>query len=861
MKKFISLLVALLTFSATSVWADGTTTSKVTSVSTTATPANEIPIGGGYFLVKVATKGTTGYAYYYGNSAITASDAQIFRVNQHNVQTDTIGSGGSLAYVWYVSPSADKSMLCLQNAGNGAYLPLQSDRERYNMKEIKTLANASAFYYSQTYSKGVLLYQTNNKVNGLPLYIHCNNEPDNNGFTMSYWEGANIADENGSPCFFTFYPVTLAEDVTTAATPAVPYGVKQQVDGVDTGVKTESANVALIGSNVTITNSWTLYSNFYDAPEQTRTITLKADEEPTVNFTTNSTTLPFNFGTYYKLKIRNGEKFVMAYDNVANDNTSVPSNDFVTNNIQSAWCFEKAGVGVKMRNANGKYITVTNPSGDDQTTQATLTDAGTTFYLKGKPSNATTSDGFSLQLTSESYLGDHKSNTLGIWRKNNGDASKDGGSSFTIVSTVVADDAKTALRTRLSTLTQPTSLSDNILRVATTEQIAQAQTALQSATTFADIKAAYDLAFNVQPDENAFYRIKGMGGYAAVYPSSEDIPVGTDGTLLSAWNAEHNVNRVIERKKANDKLVPQLWRFVSNGDGAYKIKNANNNCNWANATSNIDMPTNTNGGGNYRFSVLPTNSQTHEGNMFASNDGVSTFQLLLDNHTINAAAAGHDTKLGIYDNHDEDESNYWQFEKVTEIPVTISAAKYTTVGFPFNTRVTTEGVKVFYAKKAENGWVSLTEVENKVIPANQGAILYNETGATTATLAITTDEVSNYEGNVLTATTAKRVGFATLSTYGLGVSKTSGEVCFMKNESTDVPANKAYLLASNYSEAQGGAQELRFAFDGNIVSGIENTLTPVDVKKGVFYDLNGRRVLYPTHGIFINANGQKVFLK
>ena len=759
-------------------------------------------------------------------------------------------------------------MLCLQNAGSGAYLPMQSNRNRYNMAEVKTLANASAFYYSQTYDRGVLLYQTNNKVNGLPLYIHCNNEPDNNGFTMSYWEGANIAVENGSPCFFTFYPVTLAEDVTTAATPAVPYGVKQQVDGVDTGVKTESANVALIGSNVTITNPWTLYSNFYDAPEQTRTITLKANEEPTVNFTTNSTTLPFNFGTYYKLKIRNGEKFVMAYDNVANDNTSVPSNDFVTNNIQSAWCFEKAGVGVKMRNANGKYITVTNPSGDNQTTQATLTDAGTTFYLKGKPSKATTTDGFSLQLTNESYLGDHSSNTLGIWRRNdaseNGEqASTDGGSSFTIASTVVADDVKAALETRLSTLTQPTSLSDNLLRVATTEQIAQALTALQSATTFADIKAAYDLAFNVQPDENAFYRIKSMGGYAAVYPSSEDIPVGTDGTLLSAWNAnaEHNVNRVIERKKANDKLVPQLWRFVSNGDGAYKIKNANNNCNWANATSDIDMPINTNGGGNYRFSVLPTNSQTHEGNMFASNDGVSTFQLLLDNHTINAAEGHNGTKLGIYDNHDEDGGNYWQFKKVTEFPVTISSAKYTTVGFPFNTRVTTEGVKVFYAKKAENGWVSLTEVENKVIPANQGAILYNETGATTATLAITTDEVSNYEGNVLTATAAKRVGFATLSTYGLGVSKTTGDVCFMKNKSTDVPANKAYLLASHYSDAQGGAQELRFAFDGNIVSGIETALTPNDVKNGVFYDLNGRRVLYPTHGIFINANGQKVLLK
>lgn len=758
-------------------------------------------------------------------------------------------------------------MLCLQNAGSGAYLPMQSNRNHYSMAEVKTLANASAFYYSQTYDRGVALYQTNNKYNNQSLYVHCNNDDDNHGFKMSYWEGeVDPTNVNGSPCFFTFYPITLADGVTTAATPAVPYVVKQQVDGVETGVKTENATVALIGSEITITNPWTLYSNFYDAPEQTQTITLKANEQPAVNFTTNSTTLPFTFGTYYKLKIRNGDKLVVEGSNIAQDVSSVPNNDFVVNNIQSAWCFEKDGVGVKMRNANGKYITATNPGGNDKTTQATLTDAGTTFYLKGKPSKATTTDGFSLQLTADSYLGDHSTNsTLGIWRRNdaaeNGEkASTDGGSSFTIASTVVANDVKAALQTRLNTLTQPTSLSDNILRVATTEQIAQAQTALQSANTLAEIKAAYDLAFNVQPDENAFYRIKGMGNYAAVYPSSEDIPVGTDGTLQSAWNAENNINRVIERKKVTDKLVPQLWRFVSNGDGTYKIKNANNNCNWANATSNIDMPCDVNDGGNYRFSVLPTSSQTHEGNMLASNDGVSTFQLLLSNHSINAASGVNGTKLGIYDQHDEDASNYWQFEKITEIPVAISAAKYTTVGFPFTTRVTTEGVKVFYAKKAENGWVSLTEAEDKVIPANQGAILYNKGGATTATLAITTDETS-YDGNVLTATAAKRVGFTTLSTYGLGVSKTSGEVCFMQNSSTDVPANKAYLLASNYSGAQGSAQELRFAFDGNIVSGIETTLAPTDVKNGVFYDLNGRRVLYPSHGIFVNANGQKVLLK
>lgn len=852
MKKFISLLVALLTFSATSVWADGTTTSKVTSVSTTATPANEIPIGGGYFLVKVATKGKTGYAYYNGNTAATAATSGALAVNiNQSIQTDTIGNNGSLAYVWHVDRL--DNALVIQNAGNGAFFPMQNGHGS-NMNVAKNADNAAALYFSAPYNdKGVLLYQSAYKLGNNNIYVHCNDTGNRNIFSLNYWE--NFSDPGtASVALFTFYPVTLAEDTQTAYSQDVfPVKYTQKVNDKD-----EETTIRVATKGATATSPWT-YSYYY-----TQTITPNTIDDTknvVVSYTKNSSeTLPFTFGQYYNLKVRDednvkGKFFVMADNNVASNKTSLTSllpNDFVVTNILSTWTFEESGLGLKMRNANGKYITVTSPVSNNTTQQAQLTDKGTTFYLQKSD------DYFTLQLEDNVYLGDHSTKTLGSWRY--GTAATDGGSRFRVVD-INIENLKTTLETRLNTLTQPATLDNNVLRVATEGQITQAKAALTTATTPIEIWNAYKLAFDVKPDKNAFYRIKGMGGYAAVYPSSEDIPVGTDGRLLSAWNADNNINRVIERKTANDKLVPQLWRFVDNGDGTYKIKNANNNCTWANATSNIDMPIAEQNGGNYRFLVLPTNSQTHEGNMFASNDGVSTFQLLLNNHTINAAE-GHDgTKLGIYDNHDEDGGNYWQFEKVTEIPVTISAAKYTTVGFPFNTRVTTEGVKVFYAKKAENGWVSLTEVENKVIPANQGAILYNETGATTATLAITTDEVSNYEGNVLTATAAKRVGFATLSTYGLGVSKTSGDVCFMKNESTDVPANKAYLLASNYSEAQGGAQELRFAFDGNIVSGIENTLTPVDVKKGVFYDLNGRRVLYPTHGIFINANGQKVFLK
>ena len=34
-----------------------------------------------------------------------------------------------------------------------------------------------------------------------------------------------------------------------------------------------------------------------------------------------------------------------------------------------------------------------------------------------------------------------------------------------------------------------------------------------------------------------------------------------------------------------------------------------------------------------------------------------------------------------------------------------------------------------------------------------------------------------------------------------------------------------------------------------------------DVPDNVLYDLNGRRVLYPSRGIYVTAGGQRIFLK
>ena len=54
---------------------------------------------------------------------------------------------------------------------------------------------------------------------------------------------------------------------------------------------------------------------------------------------------------------------------------------------------------------------------------------------------------------------------------------------------------------------------------------------------------------------------------------------------------------------------------------------------------------------------------------------------------------------------------------------------------------------------------------------------------------------------------------------------------------------------------------LLFNFDGDSITSIGNAVQTKAQGDEVYYDLNGRRVLYPTHGIYVKGNGQKVFIK
>lgn len=877
MKKIFSLLAALIVLSTSGVWAQDasttTTTQKVQRIASDATAAAELESG--YYLVKFQCQplhsetNKSAYVFYKGNDVDGATGSVLCANDVSSVDTDTISSSGSLAYVWYVSKFTDYSgnnILTIQCAGNGGFFPKQDGHDGL-MNKSKNFSNVGTLCYSDVKTNedntlsGVQLYQSNCSLNGVPYYVHANNA--NAPYVLNYWEGAASA----TACLFSFYKVTLADDVETQATPVLYAKYKQQINGADTGEEVTDYTT-LVRQGDTPVNPFLFSSELYDVTYSPTTITSSTDAV-IFNFTskTNSYCQP---GTYYKLKVRGNEKkSVYASGTKAQDLSVIAEKDFVMNySPERYWQFEQEGLGVKMRCLNGKYIKVSTPESNNTTAEAVLVDNkadATIFYMEGKPSNSGTSEGFSLKYAANTYLGDHCTSKLGVWRHDT-EASNDKGSCFVIESNLNDDytAARNLLTARLN-MEQP-SVDANILRVATTEQIESAKAALDAATDMQGVVAAYNKAFTATPDANAFYRIVCLTKGGNRYPSSEDIVVGTDGLLSTIYNAASDadkgkIKRTVTRKKESDLLIPQLWQFESQNDGSYKIMNANNGCCWGGNASLIDMPISNTDGGNYRIVALPKKNQlTSIGSnsaMTELNDGVTTFQLLLDGNVINANAGIYGTTLAAYNNHDEDTGNYWQIEKIDNFTVAISDAKYATVGYPFPVKVTNTNVKVYYATEAKNGILKLTEATDNIIPANEGAILYCESGQTTANMKILASTNVTFADNKLTATTAKREGFTTLTTYGL--SKVNDVVCFRKNKSTDVPANKAYLDASRYTSVSGSAQQLLFSFD-NVVEGIDNVVKAQNANK-VYYDLQGRRVLYPAHGIFVTENGEKVFIK
>lgn len=832
MKHLLSLATTLMLWlGAVAAWADGVT------VAQSYTPYADITDG--FYLLKTRIKGDNGYIYRKnGDNGRPVRQKPEAKMDLNNID---------LVYVWYVT-NVDGNIV-IQNASTGEFFSAYNDNGS-NFNNISTTSSKAAMFAAQSFTPytnsldgGVLLYQVNYTTK---RFIHANT-PTNEEHNLSYWEGGTAGDgDNHSVVQFAFYKLsgTISEEHITKT-----YAASVKLKNAENQVIVTSYYPKKVGETIDKPHSY-----YYNIPTFTVSDAKKTFEEtiaktatPPVTFSTPDTP------TWYKLKLRNNDGNYVVYvddNNVKTGNNAhnSPYGTSAQTTYQALngayWAIVESDYGVKLYNrAAKKYVTVT-AEGKNKV-KATMTDYGTTFYMQ-KSNKAD----FSLRYeNTKGYLGDHKDGFLSTWYgdSNTDDTQNDGGSGYKVIA-VDESDIQLA-KTYASTISNATDADGLVQYNVEYDKIA-------SATTLDQLDAAYQ-SYQTDKDFSDFtgyYRVRNVNTEVNRYLSSENIQVATNGSLLEKWQADANMDRNITRTTDADNFGSQLWQLTRNADGTYSLVNANTGREAGYITSDasqLQMVVNIgNGNGHYTFKPYT------EGTTFDGYDAKSMF-LMVDSEGNHASAASDNDHVVANNNQYTNKSNYWQLVKVTSVPVTIKSVGWASVAFPFAVQVPAEsGVKAYFAESADDTRMMLSEITDGIIPANTGVLLAKDGGCTVNLPIVTT--TTTYPNNKLACATAERDGYASKANYML--SAKTGTVGFLPSTMTLVPANKAFLPATNITSGSDQAQMLSF-YIGGAVTGINDAAADAQNGNDVYYDLNGRRVLYPAHGIYVTGNGKKVFIK
>ncbi len=339
--------------------------------------------------------------------------------------------------------------------------------------------------------------------------------------------------------------------------------------------------------------------------------------------------------------------------------------------------------------------------------------------------------------------------------------------------------------------------------------------------------------------------------------TEKTIASGTDGTVQTGDE------RRLLRVPATAAEVPMLWQFVPTTEGgtSYFITNANTGLRFAQyktVNTAIDMPTQENENWAGQYTIEPVSGTAAEWNLKTNGHCLNAFGGCKD--------ANYTTVADYLDESDLSDKGYnWYIIPTPTITLKVyNDTKWASVKYPFGVRLP-EGLEAYIATTADNSAVTLVSIGSKV-PANVAAFILDSNDTSTST-----DETANYAltiDNTVTAettdnkfegTTCSRSGYTAGQFYGLAANNGTGKLLPNGASLTTVPANKAYLPTANVPTVQG-ARVLTFRFGQQ--TGIEG-ITP-DAAEGAattYYDLQGRRVLYPTTGVYVTDKGQKVYLK
>lgn len=208
-------------------------------------------------------------------------------------------------------------------------------------------------------------------------------------------------------------------------------------------------------------------------------------------------------------------------------------------------------------------------------------------------------------------------------------------------------------------------------------------------------------------------------------------------------------------------------------------------------------------------------------------------------------------------------ASQWTLEEVNEIGITIGASGYASVNYDFPVKFPA-GVKVYKKALEAATYIKLEEIaagpDGCVSLHTGNAAFVAGTEGASITLSILSDEPDNIDTGVNGTYLATKFEEGDAANI-YGIAKVNDVVAFYKMQGgTTIKQNKGYIRSTS-----SNAPRMELTFGEGETTGIESVLEDnsrrESIDTSVLYDLNGRRVLYPSRGIYVTAGGQRIFLK
>lgn len=860
--KFFMLLFALV----------GATVGNAQTIAESPTKISELTSG--YYVIKNVNSEKGDRYVYLANETI----GQGIKVKKTAPTTEN--TSDLLKYLWYVNvESSNKVTIASVNQLGYWQKPENYARNLVDEKITFDLTTANQTNGGNTsamtedmISGGATCLIRNN--NAQSYYFHMNGYASDEECTLASWNDCNPQ----SLLYAQFYAIDNIEAIQTTFNITLNY---TDTKTSNTFTKTYSNLIHFGGTTIPINYKHVSPTSFYtinsatNADDDTEVTSFSTTGTYNVSVTSN---FPFELMTITDGAFTNANFYTMLNDNNSRDIVySTDQNIRAVSGIkefnkESLWAFELVtGTEANFRIYNlaagaskciykdgtgSGAVAMGNPTSDSSTKEFVL-------YINGSGYGFRIPGTTTACLNPTENLADEGNNTsLGVWNYNL--SPNDNGSRFFFTSV----DDMTAAAEFVGDPDSNYPSTEGYIRVSTggaedafklyaynnDKTLEKLNAALEGVSASFNYSDPYGLNFN----PSKVYQII----------SYNDANCKGWTIYSNTWCGPNGGNDQYDDRKiliGADRPIAETFVWFEAVDHGYRIHHANSDYRFVqlsafNDMATPDMPVATNAGGVYV--ITPAR---YMANVFAlSNYNTENKWLHCgtgDGNTIVRAQAPADN-----------DGDLWLIKEVSVIPVTIGAAKWSTLCLPVAVKVPSdESLKVYTVSGVDNGTgvMTLEAVAAGTTVAKKTGLLLastSENASDTYNFTVSTEAGTSYNNNILMGTTARRFGFNTGSAAApadvtiphYALAQQDGVVAFYPSTLNILPANKAYIKKADITTSGGDTN--RALYMTGETTGMNNTLIQ-NGEAEEYYDLNGRRVLYPTTGIYATRSGKKVFIK